>query len=323
MINISEIMGNCGFSIIPAKLKSLYADSNEVYDWFSRIDFDEALNFYGLRNHKNFMALFSHFRDIIEQSIELKAVVWTLNNYLFSAEHYGWEHFLERSVSDMLPAFILLSGYEKHQINMKKHDFDSNQEEKHKKRIFECCTIGLDTYHINGVELSQLIWGSIFINAHIIELGRLQFEIKKYKYDFQNFHFRDKFCIGIHIPRGHRLEYNEVEKSLQQAQKDILNYFSELKAYPVYFLDSWLLSNDLDEFLLKGSNISLFRKRFDVLGYKTNSSISKFLFNTPSFNIQNYPENTSLRRLVKNALLSGHKFYDGIGILKSETARKL
>lgn len=76
-------MGNCGFSIIPAKLKSLYADSNEVYDWFSRIDFDEALNFYGLRNHKNFMALFSHFRDIIEQSIELKAVVWTLNNYLF------------------------------------------------------------------------------------------------------------------------------------------------------------------------------------------------------------------------------------------------
>lgn len=316
MISVSDIMGNCGFSIIPTELKLLYADPNEVYDWFSRIDFDEALSFYGLRKHKNFMSLFSCFRNVIEQSTELKIVVWALNNYLFFEEHYGWEHFLERSVSDMLPAFVLLSGYEKHQINMKKRGFDVCQTENHKKRIFECCTIGLDTYHISGVELSQLIWGSIFINTHIIELGRLQFEIKEYKYEFQNFHFEDKFCIGIHIPRGQRLEHNEVEKSLQQVQKDILNYFSELKTYPAYFLDSWLLSNDLDKFLLKESNINLFRKRFDILGYKTNSSISKFLFNTVSSNLQSYSENTSLRRLVKKALLSGFKFYDGIGILK-------
>lgn len=85
---------------------------------------------------------------------------------------------------------------------MKKHDFDSNQEEKHKKRIFECCTIGLDTYHINGVELSQLIWGSIFINAHIIELGRLQFEIKNINMIFKIFILGINFALVYISPEG-------------------------------------------------------------------------------------------------------------------------
>ncbi len=316
-MSVYKILNKFGFNIVPAELKSLYIDEETVCDWFSHINFDDALSFYRLNVHKKFMSLFSCFENSVKYSIEIKTIIWALNNYLFSSNHYGWEHSLKRTDLDILPAFILLSGYKKHQINIKKSNFDTNQIEIHKKRIFECCTIGLDTYHIYGVELSQLIWGSIFINTHIIEQGCLQFEIKKYEYNFQNILLKDKFCIGIHIPRGQRLQNNKLEETFQQIQKDILSYFRELESYPIYILDSWLLSNDLDKFLPDNSNISLFRKRFNILGYKSHSSIPKFLFNSVSLEYQNYPENTSLQYLIKKALLNGHQFYDGIGILRA------
>lgn len=317
MINSDDLFKQSGFTLIPDELKSKTFHQENICSQFNDIDFNQAINFYGLHKHKEFMSLFSDFQKKLNHSSNLKTAVIVLNRYLFSSERYGWEHYLKRDQADMLPAFILLSGYERHRSNMILKGFDQNQIEIHRKRIYECCTIGLDTYKTKGVGISQLIWGSIFINAHIVEEGRLQFELAKYEYNFENFHPEDKFCINIHIPRGGPLFGHMVEKALQRSTKLIGQYFHEIKTRPAYIMDSWLLTEGLDEFLPDESNIKNFRRYFDILGYTKTSSIAKFLFNTVSSDIQSYPEDTKLRFSIKKALLEGRQFVDGVGILKS------
>lgn len=316
MLESNEILKVVGFSEIPEKIKDLSEDNDEVSAWLRTIDFDQAIRYYGLDIHKKFMFLFKQYKLFFDNNNNFQKAAFILNNYLFSSDLYNWEHSLKRDTIDMFPAFILLSGYTKHINNMKKRGFDKPQIEKHKQRIYECCTIGIDTYKIDGMETSQLIWGSIFINTHIIELGRLQYEIKLYDYDLPNIKLNNEFCIGIHIPRGKRLDNVLVENSLMEAKKIIPHYFSELSVLPAFFINSWLLSCNLDDFLSPNSNIKLFRNRFDILQYGSHSSIHKFLFNSVSDITSEYPENTTLRFNIKQALLSGKKFYDGIGILK-------
>lgn len=83
-----------------------------------------------------------------------------------------------------------------------------------------------------------------------------------------------------------------------------------------YYNEDKTFSRELIDGKQVSGVVGYFRKLFDIVKYTEESSITKFLFNTTSENIVDYAEDTSLRRKVKQALLQGIKFYDGIGILK-------
>lgn len=317
MENLEKIFKQFGFSALPETLRQKEINSKEAIKWFDELDFNKALDFYGLRKHSEFIKLFEASLQKFHLNNNFKIIVYALHTFLFADDKYGWESNLRREIVDMLPAVVLLSALKKHITNMKKRNFDNVQIEKHKYRVFECCTISLDTYGLHGVEISQLLWGSFFINANIIELGRLQYELKKYEYQIPNFEMKQKFCLGIHIFRDEKLDRNDVINSLSMAEDKVLSYFRELDEHPKFFIHSWLLAKNLDKYLDEGSNIKYFRELFDIVKYTEEVSITKFLFNTTSANVAQFPEDTSLRRKIKHALLQGEKFYDGIGVLKA------
>ena len=267
MENLEKIFKQFGFSALPETLRQKEINSKEAIKWFDELDFNKALDFYGLRKHSEFIKLFEASLQKFHLNNNFKIIVYALHTFLFADDKYGWESNLRRKIVDMLPAVVLLSALKKHITNMKKRNFDNVQIEKHKYRVFECCTIGLDTYGLHGVEISQLLWGSFFINANIIELGRLQYELKKYEYQIPNFEMKQKFCLGIHIFRGEKLDRNDVINSLFMAEDKVLSYFRELDEHPKFFIHSWLLAKNLDKYLEEGSNIKYFRELFDIVKY--------------------------------------------------------
>lgn len=316
MLNLETILNNFNFSKIPLELLKENVTKETAKAWFDNFDWNEAIDFYGLRKHQKFMSMFDDYLKHFRENNNLAIAVYVIHHYLFADKKYGWDHTIERNNADMFPALVLLSGWQTHLANMKQHNFDNTQIEKHKARIYECCTIGFDTYGLDGIECSQLIWGSIFINAHIVEIGRLQYEVKKFEYSIPNLQIHPKFCIGIHIFRGEKLHKAAVDASLKEARLTIPTYFKELGTQPKFFIHSWLLAQNLDNYLNPDSNISYFRKLFEILNYTNTTSIVKFLYNTTSDDISAYAEDTSLRRQVKQAMQQGIKFYDGIGLLK-------
>lgn len=312
----ADILKKVGFTELPEELDDQKVNQEEALDWATHIDFERALKFYCLDLHKNFMSLFEPYLKKWMKDTDLKMATFMLNRFLFEPDKYGWDKRFKREIIDWLPAIVLLSGYLIHLDNMKKRSFDLSQIEKHRDRIKQSCILDMEVYHMNGIDLSHLMWGSIFINAHIVEIGRLQYEIKKYDYTFLPFKMDQEFCINLHIPRMGKLDSQSVEVSLEMAKKQLNRYFSELPHSFKVFLHSWLLSDHLEEYLPEMSNIRAFRHRFKILGYSGTSSLVKFLFNTCSDKISDYPEDSSLRYKVKRALLMGKKFHNGIGLLK-------
>lgn len=310
-----------GFTTIPHDISVIDASPEKIRNWLNSINFDAAMQFYNLNKHTEFQKLFREYTTQFNSNPNIQAGAYILNKYLFSPNKYNWTHDLTRKTIDPLPALILLSGYKTHQDNMKSRKFDDYQENKHRLRINETCTRGLDVYKIQGSEISQLIWGSFFINAHIIEFGRLQYEIFKYDYQIPNFTPKNEYCINIHVPRGQKLSNDSVSRSLANAHKNIPTYFPEAPTPPDMFIDSWLMDKNLEPYLPTESNIRLFRERFETLQHLPDSSLSKFLFNTSSSDISQYPSDTYLRQRIKTALLNGEKFHDGIALLKQSHTR--
>lgn len=288
---------------------------NDFPLWIEDINFDEAINFYGLSSHKKFMELFLPYLNLYYKNVDLQRSAFIVSNYLFDSNKYNWNRNFNRNVEDMFAAVVLLSGYKQHIANMQRLNFDNVQIEKHKHRIYECCTIGLDTYGLSYMQDSQLKWGNIFVNAHIYEIGRLQFEVNRYEYKIENFNMKDEFCVDVHVPRGGKLDKYSVEESLKTARTILPKMYNELPQNPKFFLFSWLLSREVNDLLPADSNIKKFSARFNIIKNCTSSSLNHFLFNKYDWNIKNFPEYTSLQKIIKQKLLEGESFYDAIGVL--------
>ena len=315
MKNIYNVLSEIGYHDIPDISGIKKNMENDFSDWLQYINFEEAINFYGLSSHKKFMELFVPYLELYYKNVDLQRSAFVVSNYLFDSNKYNWNRNFNRNVEDMFAAVVLLSGYKQHIANMQRLNFDNVQIEKHKHRIYECCTIGLDTYGLSYMQDSQLKWGNIFVNAHIYEIGRLQFEVNKYEYNIEDFDMKDEFCVDVHIPRGGKLDNSLVEESLIAAQNILPKIYKELQQKPKFFLFSWLLSKEVNDLLPEDSNIKMFSKRFKIIKNCISSSLNHFLFDKYDWDIKNFPENTSLQKIVKQKLLEGEKFYDAIGML--------
>ena len=184
------------------------------------------------------MELFLPYLDFYYKNADFQHSAYLVNKYLFDSNKYNWNRNFNRNVEDMFAAVVLLSGYIEHLINLQKLNFHDEQIEKHKHRIYECCTIGLDTYGLSYMQDSQLKWGNLFINAHIYEIGRLQFEVNRYEYKIENFDMKDEFCVDVHVPRGGKLDKYSVEESLKTARTILPKMYNELPQNPKFFLFS-------------------------------------------------------------------------------------
>ena len=276
---------------------------------------EKALIFYNI-NIKDYKDKCYKCLDDINKNKELKTKLYNVLKLLYGNESEQLELFWKESdfskffgetYNKFIHNIILLSGYKIHEKNMSKYNFDTYQVLAHKNRVRECLTNDIYNRKLEGIRLSQTLWGIYFINIRLIEVGRLQYEYcnnKKGKY------------IKIHIPKGDKLLYNEVLNSIKNSKKEIKKYFN-IENYE-YYCESWLLSKDITKLLDSNSNIAKFQQLFDITeGKDAIKDILNFVFDLQQIDsYYDLPEGTSLQSKIKDLLINEKEIHIGIGKLK-------
>lgn len=272
---------------------------------------DRALLFYDI-NDENYKNKCYKCLDSLNKNIKTLKKFYNIRNKIYNNKNRKieklWEtkskdKMFDKKVHPYITNLLLLSGYNIHKKNMKKFNLDIEQIKIHKLRVKECLTKDIIIRNYDGIRISQMLWGTYFINIKLIEVGILQYE------KYEN-------CIKIHIPSCGKLNINKVKQSLDNSKKYIRRYF-KLKDYN-YYCDSWLLSKQIHEIIDKNSNIYKFYNLFNVEeGESCIDDILNFVYQKNFFADYNkLPENTSLQIKIKKLLLNGTDIRKGKGILK-------
>lgn len=236
--------------------------------------------------------------------IEVINVLYSQNDVEISTlwKYPNIEDVFGKEYCNFITNVALLVGFERHEINMRLKNFDDNQVLIHKKRVKECLTNDVYNRNYNSIRMSQMLWGTYFINIKLIEIGRLQYEYCK---DY----------IKIHIPSGNKLDYMEVLNSIKLANESIQQYYNCTGLE--YYCNSWLLSKQIKEVLNIDDNIIKFQSLFDIKeGENCTRDILNFVFNTLECSDYNWlSEKTSLQKKIKQMLLNGIDIKLGLGKL--------
>ena len=142
-------------------------------------------------------------------------------------------------------------------------------------------------------------WLSLPLQMKIFRLGRLQFEPDP-----------ENKVLHVHIPEGEPLLDEECGKSFAEADR----FFGP--EYTMYDCESWLLSPKLQKLLKSQSNILKFQNRFEVqkIIYPFRQAEER-VFGEIREDKENYPEQTSLQRAVKQLVMTGEDVGIGYGVI--------
>lgn len=170
-----------------------------------------------------------------------------------------------------------------------------------------------------GIEAAW--WVTLCLRGEIVDLGRLQFNrftlgigdetplwypgevAEEMGPGFR----RGDPCLGIHIPEGEPLDPQLVEESLGRAASYFAEYYPVARRRVATCL-SWLLDDQLADYLPEGSNIVQFQRRFELVPgwYGGDDNIVQFVFRQPAdVSIDSLPQTTVLERAVVAHLRSG------------------
>ena len=172
------------------------------------------------------------------------------------------------------------------------------------------------------------IWGSFvagwfpgFFNLTRFALGRLQFEIVafdgEYEKNGKKLKKGDK-VINVHIPRT----LTPLDKeSRDDAYAQAAEFFRDMTdGAPIAFVcSSWLLYPEAEKILPAHSNIRGFMADYDMIRSKVNGEgeygdMWRLFDMDFTGDLNDYPEDSSLRRAYKKFLLDGNRTGSGYGV---------
>lgn len=171
--------------------------------------------------------------------------------------------------------------------------------------------------------MKQYRWTSLPLRMKIFRLGRLQFEPATLRdtLDYKGYILKAGTpVLEVHIPEGSSLTPVEARKSFVAA----VSFFEDVVPYECvgFFCESWLLSPKLKEILPETSNIIRFQDCFSVCDEKPARQAEERVFGKVLDQVEDYQEDTSLRRGLKNYLRKGGKVGMGCGFIPLETYRE-
>ena len=329
MYNVEELAKYIGLNDTP---KSWYIAYKEIKDKkmpktiLEKDLLSEILEYYEV-NDMDFKSNILDTVDLVKKDEKLQIIVYLLYYILYIdntglyKDVWNWKmstNLFKSAGNYMIPVIALLSGCKLHKENMSKKNYDKEQIEEQKKNIRECCLLDKKRFNIDGIRFSQMIWGSYFINGRIIQVGRLQYEyLNEVPHEIAKYKNHD--YIKIHIPRGEELNEAEVDKSIGNSKNKIKAFYPEIDISKLlFFTESWLLSNELDDILDKESNIIKFKSKFKIIKQiENNSDFLNFVFNErkDSIDYNNLQEKTKLQKELKKFFISNRRLHIGLGIL--------
>ena len=191
--------------------------------------------------------------------------------------------------------------------------FDSMSDLKWK--LWECKAVkGIWSSFVAG-------WFPGFFNLTRFALGRLQFEIVEFDGEYEKngkaLKKGDK-VINVHIPRT----LTPLDKeSRDDAYAQAAEFFKNMTdGAPIAFVcSSWLLYPEAEKILPAHSNIRGFMADYDMIRSKTNGEgeygdMWRLFDMDFTGDLNDYPEDSSLRRAYKKFLLDGNRTGSGYGV---------
>lgn len=150
-------------------------------------------------------------------------------------------------------------------------------------------------------------WTTRQVSCKLFRIGQMEYELTTLNGDP---------VISLHIPTDVDLRPEVLRPSMKEGLAGFYRLFPEYEGKKVY-CHSWLLSPLLKGLLPEGSNILRFQELFDIEPEGTpGNDVLLWVFKNPKLPKEDYPENTSLQRKLKQFFLSGGQFLEGRGYLK-------
>ena len=172
-----------------------------------------------------------------------------------------------------------------------------------------------ETYNLYG------IWGAFvahwFRELFTLErfaLGRLQFDITELGESYGEYN-KDAKAVNVHIPPMGKLNHSDCIDAYKQAFEFFKDYKKDGKM--LFCCHSWLLHPAMEEILPQTSNILIFKNDYHILRVDNREPFREawriFYRDCDTCKIEDYPEDTSLRKKVKKWLLAGNKMGAALG----------
>ncbi|MBO5338098.1 MAG: hypothetical protein J6A96_00185 [Clostridia bacterium] len=210
---------------------------------------------------------------------------------------------------------------------------------KHLKKLYLEKGISEEIYHNSMLDLRYKLeecklvkniigsfvawWFPGFFDMTRFALGRLQFELSTY--NGEDYEKNGKkvtkgdIVIGVHIPRSETpITKEATDDAYEQAAKFFADQIPNKQI--VFVCHSWLLYKATLEVFPKHTNTYRFIHEFDVT-WETHDKEGEYndawrLFDMDyTGKVEDYPENSSMRRAYKQYLLDGGKTGEGFGII--------
>lgn len=166
-------------------------------------------------------------------------------------------------------------------------------------------------------------WITLHWRGGIYQLGRLQFNRSRIRYDAAtieqlglDFRHGDP-ALGVHIPETGPLSPEACDASFRWAREFFARHFPE-DTYRVATCGSWLLDEQLAEYLPPTSNIIRFQRRFQLVpgGRVADREIVRFVFRRDTTRFDELPRRTTLERAIVQHLLAGRHWQSRSGWLR-------
>lgn len=154
------------------------------------------------------------------------------------------------------------------------------------------------------------------VTGHKVVKGIVEREtITLSKADWEQVLCDDDLVPRIHIPRQGSFDDTAVQASIDRAREIFATCYPDMP-FKAIFCESWLLSEDLKDFLKPESKILAFQNRFIKVPLKSEGADAfDFVYPLPIGyrDYQNLPEDTSLQKAIKERYLKGGYVYEGAG----------
>jgi hypothetical protein len=144
-------------------------------------------------------------------------------------------------------------------------------------------------------------WLALHWRGALFKLGRLQFEVTTTESGAR--------ALGIHIPAGGRLDPAECDASFDAASTFFPRYLPEV-ATRLATCTSWLLDDQLADYLPADSNIIRFQRRFTLVpgGPDEYDEIFRWVFDRPPASLDELSPRTRLERALIQHVRAGKRW---------------
>lgn len=165
-------------------------------------------------------------------------------------------------------------------------------------------------------------WLMLHARGMIFQLGRLQFERGRLGNRTSQAmqaaglpYRKGDPVLSVHVPGFMGpMTPDACDESFQQAREFFPRHFPE-ESYEIAVCHSWLLDDQLAEYLPESSNIIQFQRRFrPAYRPEANNRITlEFVFRTPDRPLDELPQDSTLERAVVTHIREGKHWHGGMG----------